>query len=39
MTLTEAVIGRDELRARGVKCQLRYEGADVWKVLLEGTDY
>lgn len=39
MTLTEAVKKRDELRARGVKCQLRFEAGDVWQVLLQGTDY
>lgn len=39
MSLTEAIKKRNELRAQGVKCQLRCEAGDVWQVLLQGTDY
>lgn len=39
MGLIEAIKNRNELRAQGVKCQLRWVIGDIWEVLLEGIDY
>lgn len=39
LSLTEAVAQRDHLRAAGVRCQIKCDGANVWSVRFAHLDY
>ena len=39
MNLLQVIKRRNRLRGQGIKCQIKHEGDQVWKVHLAGTDY
>lgn len=39
MTLLQVIKRRNRLRGQGIKCQIKHEGDQVWKVHLAGNDY